>query len=70
MEGNSSITTSLLIQAEKKEYDQGYIGSYATLATPNVVSVPLKRKKNNIGKMSKDHDDPRSDSNVIKSQCE
>ena len=67
MEGNSSTTTSLLIQAEKKYYDQAYIGSYATLATPNFVSVHLKRKKNNIAKKSKDHDIPRSDSNVIKS---
>ena len=67
MKGNSSINTSLLIQVEKKEYDQAYIGSYATLATPNFVSIPLKRKKNNTGKKSKDHDITRSDSNVIKS---
>ncbi len=46
MEGNSSLATSLLIKAEKKELDDNsFIGSYAALATPNFVSVPLKRKK-------------------------
>ena len=46
MEGNSSIATGLLVKAEKEEVTSDlFIGSYAAVATPNVASVPLKRKE-------------------------
>ena len=51
MEGNSSLSTGLVIKAEKEEHNKhAFIGSYAALVTPNYVSVPFKRKKKNYCK--------------------
>ena len=69
MEGNSSLSTSLLIKAEKEEHNKhAFIGSYAALVTPNFVSVPLKRKKkNSCKKLFNNQDVLRRDSNHGKS---
>ena len=46
MEGNASIATDMLVKAEKQEATkEAFIGSYASVVTPNFTSVPLKRKK-------------------------
>lgn len=67
MEGNSSLATTLLIKAEKKELNNNsYVGSYAAFSTPNFVSVPLKRKKKSTSQHSSDvKSPPKSYNNLV-----
>ena len=69
MDGNSSLATHLLVKAEKEDLNVGaYVGSYASLVTPNFVSVPLKRRKTNIHKKlsNNNYHVSKSDENIGK----